>query len=923
MHGKFTSGTGAVKKGAGHCYALLVTADLLFRVKDATQENIAMIAAVHGKEMAAGHGHCFWPQYWLPPHFTGRSHKLVIPPESPDKKFVLIVGDSHLRAIVDGVVQMPEEPFSFGVMSTPGAAASALRTEVLNAVLPRVPDAVCLLAPSNNLTASRTIDEASVDYVNLLRTIRSRWPNFVLIVGDSHLRAIVDGVVQMLEEPFSFGVMSTPGAAASVLRTEVLNAVLPRVPDAVCLLAPSNNLTASRTIDKASVDYVNLLRTIRSRWPNVFVVDFPPRLNCGGTGYRHKVNKWPVSPFTGRSHKLVIPAESPDKKKGVCFLAPSNNLTASRTVDEASVDYVNLLRSIRSRWPNVFVVDFPPRLNCEVSRQDLLRQEYHRVSARMGVKYFSAEEYFPHTQLELWSRDGVHLSDDRGMGILAQLLCHKLVIPPESPDKKFVLIVGDSHLRAIVDGVVQMPEEPFSFGVMSTPGAAASALRTEVLNAVLPRVPDAVCLLAPSNNLTASRTIDEASVDYVNLLRRIRSRWPNVFVVDFPPRLNCEVSCQDLLRQEYHRQDAEEGETCAGGEAAVEEAGPGEAGGPDGVPPSYRVQDHRDPTPMLPSSSRGTGYRHRVQKWPVSPFTGHSHKLVIPMESPDKKFVLIVGDSHLRAIVDGVVQMPEEPFSFGVMSTPGAAASALRTEVLNAVLPRVPDAVCLLAPSNNLTASRTIDEASVDYVNLLRTIRSRWPNVFVVDFPPRLNCEVPYQDLLRQEYHRVSARMGVKYFSAVEYFPHTQPELWSRDGVHLSDDQGMGILVQLLWSAAMKEFETPPPAPRVSPRPSPPVRTFSPKLVVTGEAPAPRSPDPFQWQLASHGHKSRCLVFGVDPVLRSLSIATEPQKAEESSFPLNPVWFSSTVLDAMEEVSPSNLSSPVDYQPSPRHKRVI
>ncbi|KAK0134772.1 hypothetical protein N1851_029601 [Merluccius polli] len=575
---------------------------------------------------------------------------------------------------------------------------------------------------------------------------------FVLIVGDSHLRAIVDGVVQMPEEPFSFGVMSTPGAAASALRTEVLNAVLPQVPDAVCLLAPSNNLTASRTIDEASVDYVNLLRRIRSRWPNVFVVDFPPRLNC-----------------------------------------------------------------------------------------------------------------------------------------------------------EFVLIVGDSHLRAIVDGVVQMPEEPFSFGVMSTPGAAASALRTEVLNAVLPQVPDAVCLLAPSNNLTASRTIDEASVDYVNLLRRIRSRWPNVFVVDFPPRLNCEVSCQDLLRQEYHRVSARMGHIKTPSadlllpfdrirvvssrmprkgrraqaakqrwrkldqeKLAVQTESPPATGSRtiETQPPCSRAPVSIFGT-SLPVAQfwraddvranfcarRGTGYRHRVQKWPVSPFTGHSHKLVIPMESPDKKFVLIVGDSHLRAIVDGVVQMPEEPFSFGVMSTPGAAASALRTEVLNAVLPRVPDAVCLLAPSNNLTASRTIDEASVDYVNLLRTIRSRWPNVFVVDFPPRLNCEVSYQDLLRQEYHRVSARMGVKYFSAVEYFPHTQPELWSRDGVHLSDDQGMGILVQLLWSAAMKEFETPPPAPRVSPRPSPPVRTFSPKLVVTGEAPAPRSPDPFQWQLASHGHK--------------------------------------------------------------------
>ncbi|KAK0131252.1 hypothetical protein N1851_034040 [Merluccius polli] len=316
---------------------------------------------------------------------------------------------------------------------------------------------------------------------------------------------------------------------------------------------------------------------------------------------------------------------------------------------------------------------------------------------------------------------------------------------------------------------------------------------------------------------------------------------------------------------------------------------------------------------------RGTGYRHKVQTWPVSPFTGCSHKLVIPPESAEKKFVLIVGDSHLQAIVDGVVQMPEEPFTFGVMSTPGAAASALRTEVLNAVLPRIPDAVCLLAPSNNLTASRTIDEAAVDYVKLLLTIRSRWPNVFVVDFPPRLNCEVSYQDLLRQEYYRASARMGVKYFSAVEYFPLTQPQLWSTDGVHLSDDQGMGILVQLLWSAAMKEFETPPPAPRVSPRPSPPVRNFSPKLVVTGEAPAPRSPDPFQWELASDDRKMS------QPRERSQSLPRTrmtQQQADESSFPLNPVWFSSTALDAMEEVSPSNLSSPVDYQPSPRHKRV-
>lgn len=100
--------------------------------------------------------------------------------------------------------------------------------------------------------------------------------------------------------------------------------------------------------------------------------------------------------------------------------------------------------------------------------------------------------------------------------------------------------------------------------------------------------------------------------------------------------------------------------------------------------------------------------------------------------------MLVVGCSHLRSLADGIVPMPDGGVSFAFWSMPGACAAEIRAELGDkeklAKITRTPDLVCLLAPGNNLTASRTVDEAKADFARLLATACRIWPKVGIFHY---------------------------------------------------------------------------------------------------------------------------------------------------------------------------------------------
>ncbi|KAL7383662.1 hypothetical protein ABVT39_015495 [Epinephelus coioides] len=278
---------------------------------------------------------------------------------------------------------------------------------------------------------------------------------------------------------------------------------------------------------------------------------------------------------------------------------------------------------------------------------------------------------------------------------------------------------------------------------------------------------------------------------------------------------------------------------------------------------------------------RGTGWRHRVNPWKVSPHTGRFHKLHVPPRcfDPGKKFVLLVGASHLRSIADEIVREQDGCLAFGAMSTPGACADQLRMEVVQASLPLQPMLVVVMAPSNNLTASRTIEEVGLAFWRYLATVCTIFPcKVCVADMVPRLTVPGDYQELMRQEFHRVAASLNVSYISTADHFPLDRLKLWCPDGVHLSDDYGMPKLVELLWVASYQQLETPAPSPQVQHQRN-------------------HSGNPEDSSGVSKKRVVHCQVDGA------------PVALKECFIPLNPVRFSPDILAAMDKVVPSALGS--------------
>uniref|UniRef100_A0AAV2MI76 Uncharacterized protein n=1 Tax=Knipowitschia caucasica TaxID=637954 RepID=A0AAV2MI76_KNICA len=172
--------------------------------------------------------------------------------------------------------------------------------------------------------------------------------------------------------------------------------------------------------------------------------------------------------------------------------------------------------------------------------------------------------------------------------------------------------------------------------------------------------------------------------------------------------------------------------------------------------------------PRKPNARKGSGERCLAGSWDESVVPNKKHKLFVPSKATGKKLVLFAGDSHLRTLVFNPSIFPEEEkatYELAFSCTPGATARQLQQQVANdretlRNAHREPSLLCLLAPSNIPTEQPTMEQAVQSFAHLLESVKMYWPQICVLDFPPRLSFDDDFQAALRQAYHRAAAELG-------------------------------------------------------------------------------------------------------------------------------------------------------------------
>ncbi|KAM4535374.1 uncharacterized protein V3H82_025150 [Fundulus diaphanus] len=135
--------------------------------------------------------------------------------------------------------------------------------------------------------------------------------------------------------------------------------------------------------------------------------------------------------------------------------------------------------------------------------------------------------------------------------------------------------------------------------------------------------------------------------------------------------------------------------------------------------------------------------------------------------------------------------------------------------------------------------------------------------------------------------------------------------LWSRDGVHLSDDDGMKILNKAIYEASHEQIHKPTAETEMMPTmscsppkmleqvPKPTAEKVS-KLLCTPEVPVVAPQDPFEWNIVGSHNKTF-------PTSSKQESCTSPKrvlhlKVEEQmdfSVELNPKWFDGEMLEIL------------------------